>query len=64
MKMSVGKKREWVHIQCVLWIPEVTLRDPDKMAEPDISNIPDTRLSLRCYICQAGIGCVQVSLIF
>ena len=28
MKRSSGPEREWVHIQCALWIPEVTMGDP------------------------------------
>ena len=62
MKRSKSKNgaREWVHIQCALWIPEVTMGDPEKMSDPDISNIPESRMSLKCYICLNGIGCIQV----
>ena len=51
----------WVHIQCALWIPEVTMTKPDKMSEPDISQIPESRRSLRCYVCSTQVGCVQVN---
>ena len=46
MKRSKSKNgaREWVHIQCALWIPEVTMGDPEKMSDPDISNIPESRM--------------------
>ena len=50
----------WVHIQCALWIPEVTMTKPDKMSDPDISQIPESRRSLRCYVCSTQVGCVQV----
>ena len=30
------------------------------MSDPDISAIPDSRMSLKCYICQNAIGCIQV----
>ena len=59
-KSKNGAPGEWVHIQCALWIPEVTMGDPEKMSDPDISNIPESRMQLKCYICLQGIGCIQV----
>lgn len=50
----------WVHIQCALWIPEVTMTKPERMSDPDLSQIPESRRSLKCYVCQNQVGCVQV----
>ena len=60
--MKRATNGEWVHIQCALWIPEVTMGDPEKMSDPNVDHIPETRRALKCHICQGGIGCVQVSL--
>ena len=58
--MKRATNGEWVHIQCALWIPEVTMGDPEKMDNPNINAIPESRRTLKCYICQGGIGCIQV----
>ena len=62
--MKRATNGEWVHIQCALWIPEVTMGDPEKMSDPNVDHIPETRRALKCHICQGGIGCVQVSFDF
>ena len=58
--MKRATNGEWVHIQCALWIPEVTMGDPEKMSNPNVNAIPETRRALKCHICQGGIGCIQV----
>jgi hypothetical protein len=68
MKRAIGWEKlgcesvPWVHIQCALWIPEVTMTNPERMSDPDLSQIPETRRSLKCYVCQNPVGCVQVKI--
>ncbi|KAJ8336219.1 hypothetical protein SKAU_G00395620 [Synaphobranchus kaupii] len=54
---------KWVHVSCALWIPEVSIGNPEKM-EPimNISHIPSNRWALLCCLCKEKIGaCIQCS---
>ncbi|XP_063040057.1 protein Jade-1 isoform X2 [Engraulis encrasicolus] len=54
---------KWVHVSCALWIPEVSIGNPEKM-EPitNISHIPSNRLALSCCLCKDRSGaCIQCS---
>ncbi|KAK7904700.1 hypothetical protein WMY93_017307 [Mugilogobius chulae] len=54
---------KWVHVSCALWIPEVSIGNPEKM-EPitNVSHIPSNRWSLICCICKEKTGaCIQCS---
>ena len=68
MKKAIGWEKiaglssaPWVHIQCALWIPEITMTDPARMEKPDISHLPESRKSLKCSVCSNAVGCVQVA---
>ncbi|XP_042902159.1 PHD finger protein rhinoceros isoform X2 [Parasteatoda tepidariorum] len=61
MKCTSGEK--WAHVSCALWIPEVSIGDPEKM-EPimRISQIPASRWALICTLCRERVGaCIQCS---
>nr|XP_057933738.1 protein Jade-1 isoform X2 [Doryrhamphus excisus] len=54
---------KWVHVSCALWIPEVSIGNPEKM-EPitNVSHIPSNRWSLICCLCKEKTGaCIQCS---
>ncbi|XP_035274253.1 protein Jade-1 [Anguilla anguilla] len=54
---------KWVHVSCALWIPEVSIGNPEKM-EPimNISRIPSNRWALQCCLCKEKTGaCIQCS---
>ncbi|KAI9472040.1 MAG: PHD-zinc-finger like domain-containing protein [Benjaminiella poitrasii] len=54
-------EREWAHLLCAIWIPEVTIGNPTYM-EPinNVKNIPRSRWSLICSICRKRKGaCIQ-----
>ncbi|KAK1893901.1 Protein Jade-1 [Dissostichus eleginoides] len=54
---------KWVHVSCALWIPEVSIGNPEKM-EPitNVSHIPSNRWALICCICKEKSGaCIQCS---
>ncbi|XP_028832172.1 protein Jade-1 isoform X2 [Denticeps clupeoides] len=54
---------KWVHVSCALWIPEVSIGNPEKM-EPitNISHVPSNRWSLICCVCKEKTGaCIQCS---
>ncbi|XP_042562384.1 protein Jade-1 isoform X2 [Clupea harengus] len=54
---------KWVHVSCALWIPEVSIGNPEKM-EPitNISHIPSNRWALSCCLCKDRSGaCIQCS---
>ncbi|XP_062326321.1 protein Jade-1 isoform X3 [Osmerus eperlanus] len=54
---------KWVHVSCALWIPEVSIGNPEKM-EPitNISQIPSSRWALLCCLCKKSTGaCIQCS---
>ncbi|CAL8283118.1 unnamed protein product [Lota lota] len=54
---------KWAHVSCALWIPEVSIGNPEKM-EPitNVSHIPSSRWALLCCICQDKTGaCIQCS---
>ncbi|XP_045561076.1 protein Jade-1 isoform X1 [Salmo salar] len=54
---------KWVHVSCALWIPEVSIRNPEKM-EPitNMSHIPSNRWALTCCLCKDQTGaCIQCS---
>ncbi|XP_068194745.1 protein Jade-1 isoform X2 [Antennarius striatus] len=56
---------KWVHVSCALWIPEVSIGNPEKM-EPitNVSQIPGTRWALVCCLCKEKMGaCIQVGLV-
>ncbi|KAF7250727.1 hypothetical protein EG68_08410 [Paragonimus skrjabini miyazakii] len=56
MKMTDDGK-QWCHISCALWVPEVGFGDVDLM-EPVIhlANIPKARRNLLCSICRSRYG--------
>ncbi|XP_052009975.1 protein Jade-1-like [Xyrauchen texanus] len=54
---------KWVHVSCALWIPEVSIGNPEKM-EPitNVSHIPSNRWALICCVCKEKTGaCIQCS---
>ncbi|KAM6917675.1 protein Jade-1 isoform 1-T4 [Lycodopsis pacificus] len=54
---------KWVHVSCALWIPEVSIGNPEKM-EPitNVSHIPSNRWALICCLCKEKAGaCIQCS---
>ncbi|KAL0969513.1 hypothetical protein UPYG_G00228260 [Umbra pygmaea] len=54
---------KWVHVSCALWIPEVSIGNPEKM-EPitNMSQIPSNRWALTCCLCKDSSGaCIQCS---
>ncbi|XP_029316067.1 protein Jade-1 isoform X2 [Cottoperca gobio] len=54
---------KWVHVSCALWIPEVSIGNPEKM-EPitNVSHIPSNRWALICCLCKEKSGaCIQCS---
>ncbi|XP_044021584.1 protein Jade-1 isoform X3 [Siniperca chuatsi] len=54
---------KWVHVSCALWIPEVSIGNPEKM-EPitNVSQIPSNRWALICCLCKEKTGaCIQCS---
>ncbi|XP_045070939.1 protein Jade-1 [Coregonus clupeaformis] len=54
---------KWVHVSCALWIPEVSIGNPEKM-EPitNMSHIPSNRWALTCCLCKDPTGaCIQCS---
>ncbi|XP_028250602.1 protein Jade-1 isoform X2 [Parambassis ranga] len=54
---------KWVHVSCALWIPEVSIGNPEKM-EPitNVSHIPSNRWALMCCLCKDKTGaCIQCS---
>ncbi|KAG9344003.1 hypothetical protein JZ751_012479 [Albula glossodonta] len=54
---------KWVHVSCALWIPEVSIGNPEKM-EPimNVSQIPSNRWALLCCLCKEKTGaCIQCS---
>ncbi|XP_057715038.1 protein Jade-1 [Corythoichthys intestinalis] len=54
---------KWVHVSCALWIPEVSIGNPEKM-EPitNVSHIPSNRWALNCCLCKDKTGaCIQCS---
>ncbi|XP_015200359.2 protein Jade-1 isoform X2 [Lepisosteus oculatus] len=54
---------KWVHVSCALWIPEVSIGNPEKM-EPitNVSHIPSSRWALLCRLCKEKTGaCIQCS---
>ncbi|XP_056623341.1 protein Jade-1 isoform X1 [Triplophysa dalaica] len=54
---------KWVHVSCALWIPEVSIGNPEKM-EPitNVSHIPGNRWALICCVCKEKTGaCIQCS---
>ncbi|XP_037098218.1 protein Jade-1 isoform X1 [Syngnathus acus] len=54
---------KWVHVSCALWIPEVSIGNPEKM-EPitNVSHIPSNRWALSCCLCKDKTGaCIQCS---
>uniref|UniRef100_A0A3P9HLV4 Protein Jade-1 n=1 Tax=Oryzias latipes TaxID=8090 RepID=A0A3P9HLV4_ORYLA len=60
-KCQLGTK--WVHVSCALWIPEVSIGNPEKM-EPitNVSHIPSNRWALICCLCKEKAGaCIQCS---
>uniref|UniRef100_H2YM57 PHD-type domain-containing protein n=1 Tax=Ciona savignyi TaxID=51511 RepID=H2YM57_CIOSA len=60
---STRSGNKWAHVSCALWIPEITIADPDRM-EPitKISHVPASRWALLCSICKERVGaCIQCS---
>lgn len=55
--------RNWCHVSCALWIPEIGFGNHLKL-EPitNINKIPPARWQLTCSLCREKIGCcVQCS---
>lgn len=45
----------WVHVACALWTPGVSLDDPVKMNNINVSGLTKERVELKCSLCsQAG----------
>uniref|UniRef100_F6XEQ3 Jade n=1 Tax=Ciona intestinalis TaxID=7719 RepID=F6XEQ3_CIOIN len=60
---STRSGNKWAHVSCALWIPEITIADPDRM-EPitKVSHVPSSRWALLCSICKDRVGaCIQCS---
>lgn len=60
---STRSGTKWAHVNCALWIPEVSIGCVEKM-EPitKISQIPASRWSLICCLCKERCGaCIQCS---
>lgn len=63
--MKRAKDGSWVHLECALWIPEVTFEDPDRLE--GITGFGHKtlkeRIKLTCIVCEksgAGAGaCIQ-----
>jgi len=54
---STRSGSSWAHVACALWVPEVSIGDPEKM-EPitNISQIPSQRWGLLCSVCKDKTG--------
>jgi len=50
--------KQWCHVSCVLWTPEVTFGNPDKY-EPviNLSKIPAEKWLHKCSLCKYRKGC-------
>lgn len=60
---STKSGKNWAHVSCALWIPEVSIGCVDRM-EPitKISSIPASRWALVCVLCRDRVGaCIQCS---
>ena len=60
---STRSGKNWAHVSCALWIPEVSIGCVEKM-EPitKISSIPHSRWALICVLCRERVGaCIQCS---
>ncbi|PIK41560.1 hypothetical protein BSL78_21587 [Apostichopus japonicus] len=60
---STRSGTKWAHVNCALWIPEVSIGDVERM-EPitKISQIPPSRWALICNLCRERTGaCIQCS---
>ena len=59
----VGEHGDYIHVCCVIWLPEIGYSDPETMRRvQNLNKINPQRLSLRCSICGAKHGaCVQCS---
>uniref|UniRef100_A0A914CNC1 Uncharacterized protein n=1 Tax=Acrobeloides nanus TaxID=290746 RepID=A0A914CNC1_9BILA len=56
--------KEWGHVACALWLPEVRFGDVD-LREPisHVSDIPEQRWQLKCSVCDTRQGaCIQCSI--
>eukprot|EP00118_Oscarella_pearsei_P029022 m.3485 g.3485 ORF g.3485 m.3485 type:complete len:764 (+) comp9467_c0_seq1:103-2394(+) len=56
-------KRQWCHVSCALWVPEVGIGNVERM-EPltKIEMIPQSRWNLVCVLCKEKSGaCIQCS---
>ncbi|KAL7997230.1 putative Zinc finger, RanBP2-type, Zinc finger, PHD-type, uvrABC system, subunit B [Plasmopara halstedii] len=55
--------RQWVHVQCFLWIPELSVeqKGDDLLALGDIKSLDPDRKTLDCSLChsQKGYGIIQ-----
>nr|CAB3257617.1 Jade protein [Phallusia mammillata] len=60
---STRSGNKWAHVSCALWIPEISIADPERM-EPitKVSHVPASRWALLCSICKDRVGaCIQCS---
>ncbi|XP_076812997.1 uncharacterized protein LOC143459628 [Clavelina lepadiformis] len=60
---STRSGNKWAHVSCALWIPEISIADPERM-EPitKVSHVPASRWSLLCNLCKERVGaCIQCS---
>ncbi|KAJ8027908.1 Protein Jade-3 [Holothuria leucospilota] len=60
---STRSGTKWAHVNCALWVPEVSIGDVERM-EPitNIFQIPASRWALICNLCRERTGaCIQCS---
>ncbi len=50
--------RVYVHVADALWVPEVTLADPDRMRGVQLDHMTALRAALRCGLCKQAGGAV------
>ncbi len=47
----------WVHVACVIWIPEVVFLEPEQLTGVSLSMLNKSRLTLKCKVCNLkGFG--------
>ncbi|XP_052059273.1 uncharacterized protein LOC127699935 [Mytilus californianus] len=53
--------REWAHVQCVWWIPEIRFEDAQRMEKMEsLDKIPKERWTMTCCLCKQQEGaCIQ-----
>ena len=52
-----AKRALYCHLACALWVPEIELADPERMAGVQLGKLTAARVKLKCELCkQAGGG--------